>query len=333
MTEIPLWQDLLERLALTRRTSDALRARYAPSPTGPLHLGNVRTALVAWLHARLSGATLILRMEDLDEPRALPGSADSILDDLRWLGLTWDEGPDVGGPCGPYTQSERKALYESALADLQAQGLVYPCRCSRKEILAASSAPHGASPVYPGTCRRASDRTSDRAPALRLIVAADRVAFEDGLRGEYGQQLDVEVGDFVIKRAEGLFAYQLAVVVDDLLMGITHVVRGEDLLDSTPRQLALLARLRGQAPSYWHVPLLRDAQGHKLSKRDGATGVGALRARGVSGPQLVGALAASLGLWPSDAGACALDELLDALGSVEALRARLALQINTPLIL
>ena len=258
----------------------AVRGRYAPSPTGPLHLGNLRTALFAWLQARVEQGAFVMRMEDLDRGRTVEGSADAILDDLKSLGLDWDEGPNVGGAVGPYVQSLRDPFYESALETLRAQDLTYPCYCSRKEIAEVASAPHGATIVYPGTCANlsATERierreVSGREPSIRFRVPDRTIGFEDRVCGEYSQQMVREVGDFVIKRADGLFAYQLAVVVDDLAMHMSDVVRGDDLLDSTPRQIALFEALGGKIPTFWHVPLMNDLDGTRLSKRDNSSGL------------------------------------------------------------
>ncbi|MBA2660784.1 MAG: hypothetical protein H0U74_00690, partial [Bradymonadaceae bacterium] len=230
------FDDLLARGVELGRAS--VRGRYAPSPTGPQHLGNMRTALVAWLQTRLSGGTFVLRMEDIDLPRVVQGSAAQILDDLRWLGLDWDEGPDVGGPLGPYDQSARQELYVEALNRLEQAGRIYPCYCSRKDVAEASSAPHGFEGMlaYPGTCReltpgeraRVYEEKGARAPSWRYRVPARRVGVVDEIAGIYEEQLEVEVGDFVVRRSDGMFAYQLGVVVDDALMGITDVVRGVD---------------------------------------------------------------------------------------------------------
>lgn len=280
------------------------RGRFAPSPTGPLHLGNLRTALLAWLAARLRDASFVLRMEDLDCDRVRPGVADAIARDLAWLGLDWDEGPDRGGPYAPYTQSQRLPFYEEHLARLRAADLVYPCYCSRADILRAASAPHGPDPAgarYPGTCgdpaRRARQQRlhPERAPAYRFRAPDAMVMFVDRLCGPFAQHLARHVGDFVVWRADGTPAYQLAVVVDDALMGIEEVVRGEDLLDSTPRQIALFEALGYAVPAYAHVPVYRDATGARLSKREGSAGLDALR--GSATPeQVVGMLAASRGL-------------------------------------
>jgi glutamyl-tRNA synthetase len=294
------------------------RGRYAPSPTGALHLGNLRTALLAWLVARASGGAFVLRMEDLDTPRTRLGAAVAILDDLRWLGLDWDEGPDTGGPLGPYVQSQRHALYTHALARLREQGLLYPCYCTRSELEVVASAPHAGEHErsYPGICRdltareRAQREAQGRRPALRLRVPKAPITFVDALAGAMTENVADTVGDFVVRRSDGLFAYQLAVVVDDALMGITQVVRGADLLPSTARQLVEYDALGFPRPArYLHVPLALDAAGTRLSKRDASAGLAPLRASGTSPECVVGALAASCGLWPEGEPAT-LDALL-----------------------
>lgn len=284
-----------------------IAGRYAPSPTGPQHLGNLRTALLAWLQVRLAGGIFIVRMEDLDEPRSRPGAAVQILEDLRWLGLDWDEGPDCGGPAKPYLQSERKAVYRQALRHLAASGCVFRCSCSRKDIQAAASAPHGSDgPVYPGRCRAdlltefdlSAEQTATQDPvttALRVRVDQHIVEFDDLICGPQRFEMAHSSGDFVIRRKDGLFAYQLAVAVDDTRMGISDVLRGEDLLDSTARQVLLLSLLGEQSPRYWHVPLMNDAGGNRLSKRDESTSIEQYRAAGMSAADLVGRLAASVG--------------------------------------
>jgi glutamyl-tRNA synthetase len=240
--------------------------RFAPSPTGPLHLGNLRTALLAWLFARSAGARFLMRVEDLDRSRVRPGVEEAQLSDLRTIGLDWD-GPIL-------RQSERMELYEEATARLDRNELLYPCYCTRAEIRAAASAPHGisASDRYPGTCRelstaqRAEREISGRPPALRVRSEGVRVAFEDRLLGRFEEEVD----DFVVRRNDGTAAYQLAVVVDDAAQGIDEVVRGADLADSTPRQI-LLARLLGlPEPRYAHVPLVLGPDGRRLAKRHGA---------------------------------------------------------------
>ena len=219
----------------------AVTGRFAPSPSGRIHLGNILCCLLAWLSARQQGGKILLRIEDLDTARCPRRYADQMAEDLKWLGLTWDEGPGAGGPDGPYYQSERTALYQAALERLEARGLVYPCFCTRAELHAAS-APHRSDgqTVYPGTCRHltpeeAARRAQARAPALRLKVDGAARSFTDGHMGTVRGRLDTDCGDFLLRRSDGMFAYQLAVVVDDAAMGVTEVVRGADLLDSTPR--------------------------------------------------------------------------------------------------
>lgn len=272
----------------------AYRGRFAPSPTGALHLGLARTALLGFLRARSQGGAFVLRMEDIDTPRVVPGAAAQILDELRFLGIDWDEGPDVGGPCAPYTQSQRTQRYEAALAQLEAGGHLYRCTCSRKEI-ALASAPHGPSEFgapYPGTCRAGASRSGPA--ALRLRVPDELPSFVDQVSGQ--RTAPIAQGDFVVRRADGLFSYQLAVVVDDIAMGITEVLRGEDLSGCTGWQLALYDALGAARPAFAHVPLLLDDEGKRLAKRDKATSVSALRAAGMRAPQIVGTLAASVGL-------------------------------------
>lgn len=267
------------------------RGRFAPSPTGAAHLGTARTALVAWLRARQAGGSFVMRVEDLDGPRVVPGSAEGILADLRWLGLSWDEGPDVGGPLGPYLQSQCFDRYAAALERLRIAGHVYPCTCSRKEIAAIASAPDGEELVYPGTCRAGATHP-ERVPSFRFRFDA-QPSFVDGV---FGQRSFPSCGDFILMRADGVFAYQLAVVLDDIAMGITEVVRGEDLLSSTPRQLALIAALGAEPPSYFHVPLVLDESGERLGKRHGSLALSALRESGWTPERVVGLLGKSLGL-------------------------------------
>ena len=280
--------------------SKKMRGRFAPSPTGQMHLGNAWTALLAWLQVRAQGGSLVLRMEDLDPDRSQAKYVQGLEADLRWLGLDWDEGGDLGGFYGPYAQDARRDLYETALQRLQEQQLVYPCYCTRAEL--AASAPHGedGERIYPGTCAGGvTGNKLARKPSLRLKVPEEEIAFEDGVYGLVRQNLRQECGDFVVRRSDGVHAYQLAVVVDDALMGITHVLRGADLLSSTPRQLYLYRLLGYQAPAFSHVPLLVDEKGVRLSKRHGALAVAALRERGVRAEQVIGLLAWLAGLLPS----------------------------------
>ncbi len=249
--------------------------------------------------ARESGGSFVLRVEDLDRPRVVPGAERAILDDLEWLGLAWDEGPRAGGPHAPYRQSERTSHYESALAKLTALGLTYPCDCSRAEIARSASAPHaGEETVYPGTCsEKDPERPFRRDPAIRLRTGgAGILTVEDGVLGPLRQEVCRDVGDFVLRRGDGIFAYQLAVVVDDLAMGITDVVRGADLLSSTPRQIVLARMLGGQEPRYWHLPLVTASNGERLAKRTPGARVRDLRDRGLTPETLRERLSDALGL-------------------------------------
>jgi glutamyl-queuosine tRNA(Asp) synthetase len=286
----------------------SLRGRFAPSPTGEMHLGNARTALLAWLQMREAGGTFVLRLEDLDVGRVRTGAADLILRDLEWLGLDWDEAWDVGGVHTPYVQSQRSGLYEAAARRLE----TYPCTCSRREVLEASSAPHGAEPRYPGLCRNGATHPG-RQEALRFVTPDLELRFVDGIAGEVMQNVQRSVGDFVIRRNDGAWAYQLACVVDDLEMSITDVLRGADLLESTPRQLLLYDALNARAPRFWHVPLMMDYQGQRLAKRDGAPSVRQLREGGANPRVIVQDLASSLG-WNASA-PCQPRDLLGSFGA------------------
>lgn len=269
--------------------------RYAPSPSGRMHLGNLLCCLLAWLSAKSKGGQVLLRIEDLDAARCPRRYADAIVDDLAWLGLAAD------GPQPPVYQSERAAVYQQFYDKLAAKGLVYPCFCSRSQLHAAS-APHRSDGqvVYPGTCRgltpaEAAEKARHKAPAWRVRVPDEEIAFTDGHLGPYAENLARDCGDFYLRRADGVFAYQLAVVVDDALMGVTEVVRGADLLSSTPRQLWLYRELGLQAPQFYHLPLLLDHEGRRLSKRDGDQSLENLRAR-YTPQEIVGRLAFACGL-------------------------------------
>lgn len=241
--------------------------RFAPSPTGPLHLGSLVAAVGSWLFARQAGGRWLVRMEDLDTPRVVPDSAEDILGALRRYGLEWD-GEVVW-------QSQRLALYETALESLRARGLAYDCACSRAELQRAASAPLGAEARYSGTCR-AGLPPGRVARAVRFRVPSGVIAFDDAIAGRIEEDVAAATGDFVIKRADGPFAYQLAVVVDDAEQGVTQVVRGGDLLSSTARQIALQRALGLPQPSYAHLPLVTGPDGTKLGKRDGALPLPAL---------------------------------------------------------
>lgn len=299
--------------------------RYAPSPTGELHLGNLRTALIAWLSARSTGAGFLLRIEDLDSGRSRERWVGVQIDELERIGIDWDE--------EPVRQSERHGLYEEAIAELRRQGLIYECFCTRAEIREAASAPHGDLPqgAYPGTCADLSAsqlskrRSSARPPALRVRAGAARTGFTDLLCGE----VEATVDDFVVRRNDGDFGYNLAVAVDDAEQGIGEVVRGADLLDSTPRQLWLLDRLGLVPPGrYAHVPLMLGPDGSRLAKRHGAVTLelrtGEQRSTGEAEPtgddrpvgegqsvaEVVGELAASVGLVPEGTH-CLAGDLVD----------------------
>ncbi len=284
-------QALLEA-GLVRR-QQGYRGRFAPSPSGALHRGNLRTALLSWLHARLQGGEWLLRIDDLDQPRNRPGAGDQILADLRWLGLAWD-GPVV-------FQSQRRGLYASVLSSLRRCGSLYPCGCSRR-LLADISAPHGALTVYPGFCRQGGlgwGPRQGRLPSWRLRMADAALSWPEDSARHGCLEAASEVGDVVLRRADGMVAYHLATAVDELSLGITAVVRGEDLWASTGPQVAVMASLGAPPPLYWHVPLWRDAQGQRLSKRDGAEGLEGLRQCVGDGAAVIGLLAASLGLVPA----------------------------------
>lgn len=235
--------------------------RFAPSPTGPLHVGSLVAAVASWLSVRAVGGRWLVRMEDIDTPRVVPGAGDEILAALLRYGLEWDG--DV------VWQSHRIHLYESALAQLREQNLVYDCGCSRAELQRAASAPVGAESVYPGTCRSGLP-PGKLARAIRFRAPHEVIAFDDRLMGHFEEDVAGATGDFVVRRADGLFAYQLVVVVDDAEQGVTEVIRGADLLASTPRQIALQRALGHPTPAYGHVPLVLNPDGTKLGKRDGA---------------------------------------------------------------
>ena len=275
-----------------------VRGRFAPTPSGRMHLGNLLAALLAWLDVRSNRGKLVLRIEDLDTQRTSPKFAAQLMDDLRWLGLDWDE----GGLEPDYMQSKRTAYYEEAFHVLEEKGLVYPCYCTRSQRMAAS-APHrdDGAVVYSGRCFRltAAEREaverSGRLPAWRVRCPDLKIALEDGNCGTYAENLAQDCGDFIVRRSDGVFAYQLAVVVDDALMGVNHVVRGRDLLCSAPRQAWLHRILGYEPPEFFHTPLLLAPDGRRLAKRDRDLDMGALRDR-YRPEELVGLLAWYAGL-------------------------------------
>jgi len=280
--------------------------RLAPSPTGALHLGNVRTFMIAWLRARSLGGKVILRTEDLDHPKDKPGAARQAIEDLKWLGFDWDE---------EYVQSERKDLYRAARDILLEKGLFYPCVCSRRDVENVQSAPHAGEQLwYPGTCRGRFASWREAAtvhpPCWRFRVPDDApVAFDDVFAGHYEQDVSKVLGDFPVSRDEGGAGYTLAVVVDDLAMGVTEVVRGDDLLAATPAQILIAQALKGDRPSYCHVPLVVGPDGKRLAKRHGDTRVASYREAGMKPESLIGLLAASCG-WCEKGEAVALADLL-----------------------
>ncbi len=290
--------------------------RLAPSPTGALHLGNLSTSLLAWAQARHASGSVLLRIEDLDPPRVVAGAADEHIADLRWLGLDWDGGPDIGGSLGPWFQSTRDGLYQQAADALLERDLLYPCGCSRAEIRDVLSAPHAEfdpRTLYPGTCAHidAAGRLALPADVALRFRAHGRVCVDDRLAGQLDVDLAVEPGDFVVRRRDGLWAYQLAVVVDDIAMGVTDVVRGRDLLSSTPRQFAIFDALDAPRPATWHVPLLVDARGARLAKRDGSMARAGLEHVGWTAELLRGALMRLWG-WRHELAPASADEVVAA---------------------
>lgn len=291
-----------------------VKGRFAPSPTGRMHLGNVFAALLSWLAAKSEGGKWLLRIEDLDPQRSRRDYALLIEDDLRWLGLHWDEGGlDAEGPAAPYAQSLRSDIYTRRLSLLHATGLTYPCRCTRAD-LRATQAPHAADGrvIYTGRCRPDDivplPPDAFREAAVRLRVPDGEMTFTDLLFGPQSGNLAAECGDFVLRRADGAWAYQLAVVADDIDMGVTQVTRGADLLPSTFQQLYLYRLFSAAPPTYLHIPLLCNDAGQRLSKRDGSLSLDALRSR-CAPTEIIGALAAAAGLRP-DATPCTAASLL-----------------------
>lgn len=273
-----------------------LKGRFAPSPTGRMHAGNVFSALVAWLVAKSTGGTIVLRIEDLDKERSKACFIDDVQRDFETLGLYWDE--------GPFFQHDRDEAYAAAFETLCEKRLVYPCFCTRADLHAASAPHHGEKLVYPGTCRgldeaQRSLRAQRRTPAYRLRVGDEHISFADAIQGFYEQNLARDCGDFIVQRSDGAFAYQLAVVVDDAEQGVTSVVRGVDLLCSTPQQMHLQDLLGLPHPSYAHVPLIVAQHDRRLSKRDQDAALDALLDRFKTPAALIGHIAGITGLAPT----------------------------------
>jgi glutamyl-tRNA synthetase len=295
--------------------TEKVRVRFAPSPTGELHLGNVRTALYNWLYARHNGGVMILRIEDTDKVRSTQASVDGLLVILQWLGLKWDEGPQVGGPHPPYRQSERTSIYMEHLERLKKAGHLYPCYCSEEELELERKRQlgRGMMPKYSGKCRnlsaedRAKLEAEGRKPVLRFIVPPGEIMFHDEIRGDVVFPSD-QIGDFVLTRADGSPTYNFTVVIDDALMDVTHVIRGEDHISNTPRQILLYNAFGYKPPKFAHLSIIKGADGQKLSKRNGQTSCEHYRAQGY----LPGAFLyyfALLGWAPPDKEILSLDEM------------------------
>ncbi len=287
--------------------------RLAPSPTGGLHLGHARTFLIAWLSARSTGGRVVLRVEDIDAARLRPEAISGALVDLGWIGLDWDEGPDVGGSHGPYLQSLRLESYLEMLDCLKRGELVYPCTCTRAEIARAASAPHAGEegPSYPGTCSGRSVMDADllggRPFTWRFRVSDRQVDWNDLVRGLQCLNPSQHGGDFIVGRSSGEPAYQLAVVCDDHHMEVNEVIRGDDLVTSTPRQILLYEAMGWAIPRFGHVGLALDEQGKRLAKRDQSIKIETLRHRGIRPSRLLGEIGRSLGMKSSGS----LCEMLD----------------------
>lgn len=273
--------------------SGAYRGRLAPSPTGYLHLGHARTFWIAQERARQARGKLVLRNEDSDGSRARRDYVKAMLEDLHWFGIQWDEGPDCGGPFAPYSQSERGKCYLEAFEKLRTNGLIYPCRCSRKDIIQALQAPHAGEeePVYPGTCRPVAGEANGFASPQPMnwrfrVPDGETISFEDSCQGRQSFVAGKNFGDFVVWRSDGIPSYQLAVVVDDAAMGITEVVRGADLLVSTARQILLYRALQFQLPQFYHCDLVKDETGKRLAKRHDALSLRKLREQGFTPEEL-----------------------------------------------
>lgn len=274
-----------------------VKGRFAPSPTGRMHAGNIFAALVSWLVAKSRGGKIVLRIEDLDAERSKPAFADAVQRDFEMLGLFWDE--------GPYFQHDRQEAYQAAFDELVRKDLVYPCYCTRADLHAASAPHRGEKTVYPGTCRNLSAQqqrereAAGRNPAMRLVAPTRDLSFVDAVQGPYHQNLARDCGDFLVKRSDGAFAYQLAVVLDDAAQGVSSVVRGVDLLCSTPQQMYLQELFELPHPEYAHVPLLCAQRNRRLSKRDHDAALDAMLATLKTPEAVIGRIAGATGLAPT----------------------------------
>lgn len=287
-------------IATSNITTATKKGRFAPSPTGQLHLGNIWVALLSYLHIKQQGGRYVVRMEDIDTQRSKRSLGEAQLDDLEWLGIEWDEGPRVGGPDGPYWQSERYDLYEAQLEEWRKADKIYPCYCNRARLHSISSAPHGQDGIayYDGKCRHLTEaerQAMEKTPSWRLKAESRNYHFTDIWQGEHDVMLQPEVDDFVVRRADNMFAYNLAVVYDDIAMGITEIIRGYDLLPAVAHQLWIYELLGAQPPQYGHVPLIVDEEGYRLSKRQRSITIKELRESGYSASMIIGRLALQAG--------------------------------------
>lgn len=292
-----------------------MAGRFAPSPTGAQHLGNARTYLLAYWSAKQRQERLVFRVEDVDSPRVKPWAVQQSMDDLAWLGLTWDEGPERGGSCGPYLQTQRMSIYQQVLQDMISRNRVYPCCCTRKDIQNAGSAPHfdHEPAIYPGTCAgwKHGMPLPDEGTYCWRFRSSQRVfEFDDRVLGLQETRPSETLGDFPVTQKNGEPSYQLAVTVDDSMMGITEVVRGNDLVASTFRQLQIFEFLNASPPSYAHVPLVLGADGRRLAKRHGDTRLSTFRSGGVTPQQIVTWAARSTGLIGPDERVVHVDDVI-----------------------
>ena len=291
-----------------------MKGRFAPSPTGYIHLGNVWIALLSYISTRQQKGTYVVRMEDIDLQRSKRELGDALLDDLEWLGFEWDEGPRIGGPESTYWQSERQEYYANILESLALEKLIYPCFCNRARLQSIASAPHVGEVVhrYDGHCRHIDEEkvktfSAEKDPSLRLSIDSCDIEFTDRWQGVQHIHLEGELDDYVLRRGDGMYAYNLAVVLDDIAMGITEVIRGNDLLDTTGQQLYLYNTLQQcyprkhiEVPKYGHAPLLVDADGHRLSKRQKSITIRELREQQWSASRILWELAVAGGLIDDD---------------------------------